>query len=1123
MDSVYNNTFIPLNAGALWQGRAEVVNKYNVACVSCASDTDGLLSLLQSQNDINYDFAGLYNITGGTPFNINDRIKAKNYRVMFENTSNTNQTYLRITTTYKDDIRDNLDIRSLDSDKDTLSIPALNNCITDGKINVNVEGITVSGVVVDISGQVVDIEGQTVKSQIYDYNNYAITSQLVGSKRGLDVNNIGTVRAYEGTTIKEIGAFTDSHNKVNLQTYDDALNDKINSCDIIGEDTGAIKVYVSNSNNNKVNCNVDGQTLYSRLRDANNNDITSTTGYLNTFENNNITGFSLEDTQLEIKAKTDNLTFNDNDGVLELNVFDVQNNLMLDSIKTNTGRLNNDSTYDQAIQVAVKNTVDVSGSVNVNTISGYALESGGNLATVATNTNRLKSDTTYTDAIQVAIKNATVDVSGSVHVNTISGYALETGGNLATVATNTNKLKSDTTFTDAIQVAVKNIVDVSGSVNVNTISGYALESGGNLATVATNTNKFVFTGNDLNTIVSNFPNQQNVLVDNQISGYALETGGNLATVATNTNKLKSDTTYTNAIQVAVKNTVDVSGSVNVNTISGYALESGGNLATVATNTNKLKSDTTYTDAIQVAIKNTTLDVSGSVNVNTISGYALESGGNLATVATNTNKLKTDTTYTDAIQVAVKNASLTVNTISGFALESGGNLATVATNSNKFKFTGDNLKTQVATSGTDPLIVSELSPLTNYAMEDGGNLASIKTNTDKNTYDPSGNLKVNLATGSISVSSVNIKDSSGNNIYADASGNVKTNIQNSSLDVHCYASSNGTNWHHLKSDANGILNIHSMTQDGAGTDISSTLNSGKQSLDVNLTNNNSIKVDISGVGLNGNKLNCDVSGQHIALDAQLFTLNTGYAPHVLTCSYTDFYDQQYSLDTASAICTTGFDINGGLRRRELTGKDIVYKTSTSPDNRYALDTTSHIATKGANLTTDPTYMTSTTVNSKNGLDVNVINDTVKVDISGSTVLEGKIAVFDALSFPYIERISVGAGADINAFTFGNFYNNITINAGAYSTPGNFAAGSYGRRAMLFYRDGATSSTDSISFYTNSNFGISTPLFMATTYPIVNGGYRWSTIILNILPFSSLYIRNDSTTINNTGVYLTMIGV
>lgn len=53
-----------------------------------------------------------------------------------------------------------------------------------------------------------------------------------------------------------------------------------------------------------------------------------------------------------------------------------------------------------------------------------------------------------------------------------------------------------------------------------------------------------------------------------------------------------------------------------------------------------------------------------------------------------------------------------------------------------------------------------------------------------------------------------------------SSNSNVVVLNNSLDVHCYGSVNGTTWHHLKVDSNGILNTHSMTQSGLGDDITS---------------------------------------------------------------------------------------------------------------------------------------------------------------------------------------------------------------------------------------------------------------------------------------------------------------
>jgi len=79
------------------------------------------------------------------------------------------------------------------------------------------------------------------------------------------------------------------------------------------------------------------------------------------------------------------------------------------------------------------------------------------------------------------------------------------------------------------------------------------------------------------------------------------------------------------------------------------------------------------------------------------------------------------------------------------------------------------------------------------------------------------------------------------------------VGNTSLDTHCYGSSNGTTWHHLATDSNGQLNVHSKTQDGAGTDITSTTISTKQALDVNVAGGS---ISISSVNIkdsNGNNL------------------------------------------------------------------------------------------------------------------------------------------------------------------------------------------------------------------------------------------------------------------------------
>jgi hypothetical protein len=77
--------------------------------------------------------------------------------------------------------------------------------------------------------------------------------------------------------------------------------------------------------------------------------------------------------------------------------------------------------------------------------------------------------------------------------------------------------------------------------------------------------------------------------------------------------------------------------------------------------------------------------------------------------------------------------------------------------------------------------------------------------------------------------------------------VDSNITNTSIDVHGYASSDGTNWHHLKSDATGHLIVHSETRDGNNNRITSTNMTGTEiwrGLDVAVKNAVSITGAVS---------------------------------------------------------------------------------------------------------------------------------------------------------------------------------------------------------------------------------------------------------------------------------------
>ena len=502
----------------------------------------------------------------------------------------------------------------------------------------------------------------------------------------------------------------------------------------------------------------------------------------------------------------------------------------------------------------------------------------------------------------------------SITVNTISGFALETGGNLASIKTNTDRIKSDTTNADAIQVQVKNSsIPVSGNVTVNTISGFALES-----------------------------------------------GGNLASIKTNTDRIKSDTTNTDAIQVQVKNSsIPVSGNVTVNTISGFAVESGGNLASIKSNTDRIKSDTTNTDAIQVQVKNSSIPVSGNVNVNTISGFAVESGGNLASIKTNTDKIKSDTTNTDAIQVQVKNSSIPV--------------------------TGSFYQEIQPVSGT--------VAISNTGFDVNNFPAS--TNSHTQAYDPSGgggyfDITSTSISASVSALDVAVKNTVPvtGSFYQETqpvSGDVS--ITNTSLDTHCYASSDGTTWHHLKSTNTGNLITESKTHDGSNVPITSTLNGAKQSLDVNVANTVAVNT-ISGFALEtgGNLASIKTNTDKIKSD----TTNTDAIQVQVKNS---------SIPVTGTI-TANISANQKVLANVYDKQDNGITSTNHTINKYGLDTTSALATTDM---TNRYLLTSTSDGgSKRGLDVNIASGSVAIttpsaiSVTGNFYQETQPVSFDTSS-------------------------------------------------------------------------------------------------------------------------------
>jgi len=295
--------------------------------------------------------------------------------------------------------------------------------------------------------------------------------------------------------------------------------------------------------------------------------------------------------------------------------------------------------------------------------------------------------------------------------------------------------------------------------------------------------------------------------------------------------------------VSISGTVPVSGTFWQNTqpISG-SISNSFTLDTTTQSTNT-KLDTIHNDLdgltfdgssnLNVKVNNASIPVTGTFWQNTqpvsISGTVPVSG----TFWQNTQPISGSISNSFTLDTTTQSTNTKLDTIhndlDGLTFDGSSNLNVIVNNAS-IPVTGTFWQNTQPISGS----ISNSFTLDTTTQSTNTKLDTIHNDLDGLTYDGSSNLNVNVVSGSITVSSVNIKDSSGNNLNSTSNA-LNSYITNTSVDTHCYASSNGTNWHHLKSDSNGILNTHSMVQDGAGTDITSTLNGAKQSLDVNVSN------------------------------------------------------------------------------------------------------------------------------------------------------------------------------------------------------------------------------------------------------------------------------------------------
>jgi hypothetical protein len=401
-----------------------------------------------------------------------------------------------------------------------------------------------------------------------------------------------------------------------------------------------------------------------------------------------------------------------------------------------------------------------------------------------------------------------------------------------------------------------------------------------LSDIKTNSDKLKYTGDDLKVIVSNFPTSfevENFPTEQVVSG-TVDIGTLPAIAITNTSfevsnfpteQVVSGTVDIGTLPaIAITNTSFevsnfpteqvVSGTVDVATLPAIAIT---NTSFEVSNfpTEQVVSGTVDVATLPaIAITNTSFEVSnfpteqvvsGTVDVATLPAIEI-TNTSFESSLVDAEGLKITTTSSGiepdlvrALDVNITNAtpgnplSVTIDPT-----------VVVTTTVNNFPTT-----TQIVVSGDTPLSAVASSLYTNLRDTEGdpigvdGNPLNVEVSNTVVVETGTNSLNVNITGGTITGADGKAYLYSGNEASAitattvGAKVGIDSNIINASIDTHCYGSSNGTTWHHLATDANGQLNVHSKTQDGEGTDITSSLIGSKQSLDVNVANTTAIPV------------------------------------------------------------------------------------------------------------------------------------------------------------------------------------------------------------------------------------------------------------------------------------------
>lgn len=197
-----------------------------------------------------------------------------------------------------------------------------------------------------------------------------------------------------------------------------------------------------------------------------------------------------------------------------------------------------------------------------------------------------------------------------------------------------------------------------------------------------------------------------------------------------------------------------------------------------------------------------------------------------------------------------------------------------TNNGTSDYTSFNLLTKLTTTTSTVSVDGVVNIPTVTVDIEGQTVFSKIRDTDGNALSSiDGKLKVDISGQRVDISGQTvITDISGQRI--DISGQIvdisgqKVDISGQWVHSKIYGSSDGVDYHHIKTNNNGVVSTNAVIQDTNGDDFTSHLENGFRGLDTYVLN----KVDISGNVYNQDKLKVDVSGQYMNVSNNVQVIN-----------------------------------------------------------------------------------------------------------------------------------------------------------------------------------------------------------------------------------------------------------